>query len=246
MLVTALVLFITPFNDAFAATITEEPTLESITMNKRDVTTGDTVSVSIKINGYENYNYIILYYNSPLTGNAMNLSLDFNSQSMAYEGNIPIHDHIESGSYKPYRISLYGLDITSIESSEYEGFDDGAFTVNGTSGKSPIENIQVDKSEVSIGETVKVSLKVGMPQLINYLYAYYDTPSNKRLTVSLHYNATTQLFEGEVPITSITESGSYKLNMLSTSEVGDITSGYSGTYYENLFLKGDFNVSDQC
>jgi len=242
MLVTALVLFFTPFNGAFAETITEEPTIKSITMDKKDVTTGDTVSVSIKINGYENYDYIILYYISPITGNSMNLSLNFNSQSMAYEGDIPIHDHLESGSYTPYRISLYGLDVTSIESSEYKGFGDGAFTVTGTSGKSPIENIQVNKSEVTIGETVKVSLKVGMPQLINYLNVYYETPSNKWLSVSLHYNADTQLFEGVFPITAITEFGNYKLKMLSTYEVGDITSGYSGTQYENSFLKGDFNV----
>ena len=94
-------------------------------------------------------------------------------------------------------LSLYGEDITSINNSEYDQFENGEFVVNGTKGTDLIEDISVDKKEVIAGDTVKVSLKTSSHLGINYMNSYFISPiTNQRLSVSLYYNPETNAFEG--------------------------------------------------
>ena len=67
--------------------------------------------------------------------------------------------------------------------------------------------------------------------------------TNQRLSVSLSYNPETNAFEGDIPITSITEFGTYKLNMVNTYEEGGNTTAFYSSYYADKFENGDFNVS---
>ncbi|WP_227938686.1 hypothetical protein [Alkalihalobacillus deserti] len=231
-------------NSVYVLAEVTKPTIESMSIDKREVTAGDTVKVSIKIKEYQDFRYLNLYYTSPITNKGITISLNFNDETKAFEGSIPISDYIESGNYKPHMLSLYGASITTIYSSEYDKFDDGEFLVNGTSGIELIESISVNKKEVTAGDTVKVSLKTSEHLGIRYLNSYFRSPiSNQTLSVSLYYNPETDTFEGDIPISSITESGTYKLFMLNTYEDGNNTTAFYHSYYADVFQNGDFSVS---
>jgi len=244
--ITAVVLFfnIFQFNHVQAFTEGEKPTIESMSVEKKEVTVGDTVKISVKIKEYQDFGYLNLYYSSPITGKGITIQLSFNNETMAFEGSFPIQDNIEPGNYKPHMLSLYGEAITSINSSEFDQFENGAFDVNGTEGTDLIENISVDKKEVTAGDTVMVSLKTTSHLGINYMNSYFISPiTNQRVSVSMFYNPETNAFEGNIPISSITESGTYKLNMLNTYEEGNNTTAFYSSYYADKFQNADFTVS---
>ncbi|MFD2616124.1 hypothetical protein, partial [Terrilactibacillus laevilacticus] len=76
-----------------------------------------------------------------------------------------------------------------------------------------LESIQVDKTEATVGDTVKVSVKATDDVGISRVRLYYKTPiTNKSVYVSMNYNPTTGMYEGSIPIQSNSESGTYKVN----------------------------------
>ncbi|WP_019412376.1 hypothetical protein [Paenisporosarcina sp. TG20] len=217
------------------------PTIESMNVEQKEVTIGDTAKISVKIKEYQEYRYLNLSYTAPLTGNGITLKLSFNDESKLFEGSFPINNNIEPGNYVPHMLSLYGSGITSIY--EYE-FENGEFIVHGTDGIDLIDSIHVDQKEVTAGDTVKVGLKTSSYEGINYMNSYFESPlTNQRLSVSLYYNPDTNEFEGNIPISSITESGTYKLTMLNTYEVGNNTTAFYSSRYADKFQHADFTVS---
>jgi len=246
-ILTAIVLVISNFthiNHVSASTVGTKPTIESMSVNMKEATVGDTVNINVKIKEYEQYRYMNISYSSPITGNGITIQLNLNTETMSFEGSFPISNNIESGNYTPTMLSLYGDHITSINSSEYENFGNGGFEVNGTAGTEFIESINIDKKEVTVGDTVKVSLKTSSHLGIKYMNSYFESPvTNQRLSVSLYYNPDTNQFEGSIPISSITESGTFKLNGLNTYEVGGISTSFSSSRYSDKFQHADFTVS---
>ena len=239
-----LILNFSPFNNAYATTEVSKPTIESINVDKKEATVGDTIKVSVKIKEYQDIRYLNLEYTSPITNRYITVRLNFNNETKSFEGSIPITNYTESGDYKPFRLSLYGSSITSISSWESDEFDNGGFRINGTSGSELIESISVNKKEVTVGDKVKVSLKVADPQGISYLNASYTYPvTNQTFNVSLSYNPETNAFEGNIPITSIFKYGTYKLFRVTKYEKGDVTASFYNGYYPEKFKNGDFNVN---
>uniref|UniRef100_UPI0003758267 Ig-like domain-containing protein n=1 Tax=Paenisporosarcina sp. TG20 TaxID=1211706 RepID=UPI0003758267 len=246
-ILTAIILLISNFthtNHVYASTVGTKPTIESMSVNIKEATVGDTVNINVKIKEYVQYGYLNIYYSSPITGNGITIQLNLNTETMSFEGSFPISNNIESGNYTPNMLSLYGDDITSINSSEYENFGNGAFVVNGTAGTEFIESINVDKKEVTVGDTVNLSLKTSSHLGINYMNSYFRSPiTNQTFTVSLYYNPESNTFEGKIPISSISEAGTYKLFMLNTYEEGNNTTAFYSSYYGDKFQYGDFTVS---
>ena len=233
-----------PFGNVHAETEGAKPTIESISVDKKEVTVGDTVKISVKIKEYDQYSSIVLYYSSPITDKGITIDLDFNNETKSFEGSFPISEHIESGNYIPDMMSLYNSGVTTIYNSEYDKFDAGTFHVDVTSSKELIESINISKKEVTVGDVIKVSLKTSTHSGIRYFNSSFRSPiTNQTLTVSLRYNPDTNMFEGNIPISSIYESGTYKLFMLNTyEEEGNNTAFYSRNYAE-IFQEADFSVN---
>jgi hypothetical protein len=231
-------------NPIYAAAEVTKPTIESMSVDKKEPSVGDTVKINIKIKEYQDFNYLNLYYTSPVTSKGITVKLSFNPETKSYEGSFLISDYVESGEYTPHMLSLYGSELATIYSYEYGHFDNGGFHVTNTRGTELIESVSISKKEVVTGDTVKLRLKTSDHQGINYMNSYFRSPiTNQTLTVSLNYNPETDLFEGDIPITSITESGTYTLFMLNTYEAGGNTTAFYDSNYGDTFQNGDFTVS---
>ena len=98
-LITAIVLFfnIFQFNNVQASTEGFKPTIESMSVEQKEATLGDTVKISVKIKEYQEFRYLNISYLSPLTGKGITIQLSFNNETMAFEGSFPIQDNIEPG-----------------------------------------------------------------------------------------------------------------------------------------------------
>ncbi|TYS75745.1 cell wall-binding repeat-containing protein [Rossellomorea aquimaris] len=245
LLVLSLIFNLTEFDD-LALADGAKPTVESITINNSEVTSGDTVKVIVKIKEYEEYRYMNLMYNSPVLNQdqVITVSLDYDEPSNTYIGELPITDNMKSGEYLPFSLAFYGSTSTSVNRSELEQMEAVKFAVKGTSGKSLVESIQADNKEAIAGEVVTVSLKVSDTKGIRYFNISYHSPiTNRSLNVSMNFNSETQSFEGIIPISSLTESGLYKPWRVTSYEYGGNSISFSGFPYEELLAGGSFNVS---
>jgi putative cell wall-binding protein len=221
-----------------------KPTIESMTINKSDVTLGDSVKVNVKIKEFQDYRYLNLMYNAPGANQVITVQLDFNEQSGAYIGELPVTEYMKSGEYTPFSLAFYGSTVTSVDNDEVNLVEAMKFTVNGTSGQELIKSIEVDNKDTVPGEAVKISLKVSETKGIRYFNASFLSPITKRsLSISMDYNSDTQAYEGVIPISSITESGLYKPFRVTSYGYGGNDISYSGSQYEELLQGGSFTVS---
>lgn len=221
-----------------------KPTIESMTINNSDVTSGDSVIVNVKIKEFQDYRYLNLMYNAPVTNQVITVRLDFDEQSGTYIGELPVTEYMKPGEYTPFSLAFYGSTVTSVGNDEVNLLEAVKFTVNGTSGKELIKSIEVDNKEAIPGEAVRISLKVSETKGIRYFNASFLSPITKRsLSISMDYNSDTQAYEGVIPISSITESGSYQPFRVTSYEYGGNGISYSGSQYEELLQGGSFTVS---
>ncbi|MFJ7729674.1 Ig-like domain-containing protein [Neobacillus sp. NPDC097160] len=238
-----LIISTVPISNVFASADDTKPVLESIHLDKKEVTAGETIKVSLKMTNAAEIRYLNIYYPSPVTNQNFTVRLDYNSDSGLFEGNIPITNNFETGSYHLEMLSIYEVSGNSFSYYNLDMFKDGDFIVSGTSGTDLFESIAGDKKEVKLGDTIKFSIKATGNYGIDYINLYYDTPvSDSRITVSMYYNSESNTYDGSLPILSNTESGSYTLNMLSTYGSGPHIALYRSKNNE-LFANGDFAVS---
>ncbi|MEO2075915.1 MAG: Ig-like domain-containing protein [Bacillus sp. (in: firmicutes)] len=200
------------------------PVFDSITVDKTEATVGDTVKVTLKATDDVgiNSNYITVRYGTPITNKVLYVSMQYNDQSKDYEGSLTIPSTYESGEYRITGLQIYdtSMNLTNIEWTDSR-LDAARFTVYGTSDADitpPVfDSITVDKTEATVGDTVKVTLKatddVGINS--NYITVRYGTPiTNKVLYVSMQYNDQSKAYEGSLTITSTYESGEYRITGL--------------------------------
>ncbi|RZT21363.1 Ig-like domain-containing protein [Fictibacillus sp. BK138] len=230
---------------AIVVTEDENTVVESISIDKQQVTIGETVQVSVKMKDYTGIDYLNAYYHSPVTSQNYTVRLDLNPLTGSYEGYFPINSYLETGTYELTMLSTYGvLGIHSIQ--KYEDplqFENGDIVVTGTSGINVIESITLDKKEVAAGETLGIKVKTSQKLDVHTMILYYDTPiTNKSHNVTVVYNAETDVYEGIVSVQSNFDSGIYQLDMLSMYGPGVTTALYNWQY-GSLFDTGDFTVS---
>ncbi|MED1863937.1 Ig-like domain-containing protein [Fictibacillus nanhaiensis] len=223
----------------------ENSLLESITVNKNEVTKGETVQVSVRMKDHTGISYLNAYYSSPVTSQNYTVRLDHNPLTGSYEGSFPINSYFETGTYKLTMLSTYGtLGIHSIH--QYEDplqFEKGDIVVSGTAGINVIESITLDKKEVAAGETLAIKVKTSQKLDVHSMILYYDTPvTHKNHTITLTYNPETDVYEGVVTAQSNFDSGVYQMDMLSMYGPG-VTNTLYNWQYGSLFDTGDFTVS---
>jgi len=233
-----LVISVLPINQSFAATI-DASMLESISVDKSEATSGDTVNLNVKLKNILGVNYIVAWYTSPISKNTMTVTLNYNGETSSFEGKIPIQPNSESGDYHLSRMTFYFAETTEniLESPLFSNSD---FTVIGTNNDQLIKSVSVNKKEAIAGEKVKVSMKASYPAGINYIIAWYIMPvSRNTLYVDLNYNPETDSFEGYIPVQDVSEPGEYTLTRLGIYKGGNIID----VQQSDLFPNGNFTVT---
>ncbi|MCM3728908.1 Ig-like domain-containing protein, partial [Neobacillus cucumis] len=132
--------------------------------------------------------------------------------------------------------------------SDYENkLGSGQFTVSGTTADvtNPVlDSIQVDKTEVKAGESVKISVKATDNVGVSRVYVYYKSPiTNKTIGIYPNYNSLTNSYEGSYTITSNSEAGTYKISSVYVYDTSDnVTYLPSYSDYENKLRSGQFTA----
>ncbi|WP_043931157.1 Ig-like domain-containing protein [Bacillus sp. EB01] len=239
-LIAAIILFIStiPVNNTLASDL-KEPVLKVLNVNKKEVTVGDSIELSIGLEDVTDVNYIVAWYISPITKSTTYVTLYYNVETGLFEGIIPIQSTSEIGEYQLNRITFY-LDGYTTNIFESTFFTDGNFNVNGTNTEDFIKSISVDKKEAVSGNSVKISVKVSDAKGINYINALYVMPiSNNSIYVKLNYNSESGFFEGSIPIQSISEPGEYTFTRLDVYKSDNIISFDQSEYLKD----GNFTIT---
>ncbi|WHZ02792.1 Ig-like domain-containing protein [Neobacillus sp. YX16] len=216
-----------------------EDLLENVSVEKSKATAGDIVKVRVKLTGSVGVNYIDAWYKAPITKNDIHINLTYNIGTGLYEGSIPIYAVSESGEYHLSRMAFYGGgNITDLHGSEL--FQQGNFSVSGTSGEGVFESISVSMKEATVGDVVEFNVKVREKGEINYISLWVTSPvSFKTIYIDLYYNSESDSFVASLPIDSESELGDYNINRLTIYSSG-VTYDYID--YENKLENGKFTV----
>lgn len=142
------------------------PEVKSIKVEKDILTVGDRLKISLEVKD-DKSEVVSVSYIKPITGVYTDIYLKYNEETRKYEGYIDIDNSIESGQWRLNRINL--RDGNRNNYTIYDFYDnvslfDGNFTVTGTNAdtyKPYINSIKVNKSEVTVGETVKIIVEAG-------------------------------------------------------------------------------------
>ena len=190
----------------------EAPIIQSITLDKHDVTVGDTVTVTAEItdeSGIKNFPYIGFYMTESQV-HTMDLKPQGNN---IYKGSITITKDFVNGTYPAKWCNLE--DIHSNGSTDYsfaQKYPDLYFSVTGAQedNKAPIiQSITIDKHDVTAGDTVTVTATITDESGIkNFPYiGFYKTGSQVH-TMDLKPQGN-NIYKGSITITEDFVNGIY-------------------------------------
>ncbi|WP_270180265.1 cell wall-binding repeat-containing protein [Alkalihalobacillus sp. CinArs1] len=248
-----LVISLLPTTSVMAEADVTPPELESITVDKKEATVGDTVKVSVKASDNVGVQQVNLHYQKPITGNTIVLSMNYNESTKAFEGMIPITDESESGTYSIRYLRVKDPSGNELLLASYSGDQErlsgGEFVVSGTNGADitapKLEGINVNISEATVGDTVKVSVKASDNVGVQQVNLHYQKPiTGNTIVLSMNYNESTKAFEGMIPITDESESGTYSIRYLRVKDLSGnelLLASYSGD--QERLSGGEFVVS---
>jgi uncharacterized protein YgiM (DUF1202 family)/Skp family chaperone for outer membrane proteins len=203
-----------------------KPTFQGIEVDKKEVALGDTVKVSINAEDLESGIEVInVNYQHPESDRTKNVSLSYNNESKKYEGKLLVTNELESGKYqvryihiKDHSGNVFNLynDALAPYMDDTTDLSGGDFTVSGTTTditKPTFENIGVDKKEVALGDTVKISVNAeDLESGIEVINVNYQHPESDRTkNISLSYNNESEKYEGELQVTNELELGNYQV-----------------------------------
>ena len=209
--------------------------LSSIKVNKKEATVGDTVKISLKVSDdISGVNSVNLEYKIPETSNKKSIYAKYNSDTELYEANMYINENTQSGDWKVDYIYLsdknsnskiiYNSNTNSYGSIK-EDLSSCDFTVIGTKSDTTapeldLSSIKVNKKEVTVGDTVKISLKVSDDisgvNTVNLEYKIPGTSSKK--SIYAKYNLETELYEANMYIDENTQNGDWKVDYVYLSD----------------------------
>src|SRR5690606_20138705 len=188
------------------------PILNSIEVDKNDVTIGDTVTISVDAEDSESgIKNLYAYYFMPITKKWESVRLSYHDTAQKYVGEMDITEGTESGlweiiyvyieDYAGNELYQYNSNTTTINENAID-LSTANFKVSGTTADVtvPILNsIEVDKNDVTIGDIVTISVDAEDSESgIKNLYAYYFMPITKKWeSVRLSYHDTAQKYVGE-------------------------------------------------
>ena len=188
------------------------PVIESITIDKHDVTVGDTVTVTATItdeSGIKNFPYIGFYMTESQV-HTMDLKPQGNN---IYEGSITITEDFVNGTYPAKWCNLE--DIYSNGSTDYsfaQKYPDLYFCVTGAKedNEAPIiQSITLDKHDVTVGDTVTVTAEITDESGVkNFPYIGFYMTESQVHTMDLKPQEN-NIYKGSITITEDFVNGTY-------------------------------------
>lgn len=210
------------------------PVLNSIITSTSQVTGPGTVKlIAVVSDDDTGVNSVSANYLKP-SGKSYSLSLYFNSSSGKYEGSISIDKYEEMGDWKLNYVRLgdkagnfkYIYDsVFNPTSSEKQDFSNCKFYVKGITPDLIAPSLD-DLSRELIQNTNNTALIKLFAEVsddlsgvkTNSVYAVYQKPSGKNITVGFNRNESTGKYEASIPIDKYDETGTWKMRYLSVED----------------------------
>lgn len=200
--------------------------VKSVSIDKELMSEGESATIAIEMEeGYE-AEWIYLY--KPITGNAVTVYLRENVDGL-YIGKFDVTNQTESGIWKVKSLTYtntkgeykYVYNNNTYTGSYYDTMDFSAidFEVIGTNAdvtKPILKELYIDKSIVSAGESITITVEIEDETPANSIDLYYLTPSGNSKYISLK-KATienTILYQGTIKIDADSEIGIWQPRQL--------------------------------
>ncbi|MEI4829875.1 Ig-like domain-containing protein [Bacillus sp. FJAT-53711] len=256
--------FLAQAGNVFAAADVTKPVLKGISINKKEVTAGDTVEVSVEAEDTESgIKWIDLRYMSPITQKEQSVHLSYNPETNKYVGYIKVDSNSHPGTWEISIINIFDNADNSVSifnSNLYHGMSgsmdlsSGNFTVSGTSPdttKPTFKSVTVNKNAAIAGDTIEVSIEAEDTESgVGSVKVYYKSPiTQKGQSADLSYNPEINKYIGYIKIDKDFGSGVWKIdNIFITDTAGNsLFVANSDLYHDTAVGKdlsgGNFAVS---
>ena len=109
-----------------------------------------------------------------------------------------------------------------------------------------VQSLKVDKKQVKIGDSVKVSIRITDETEIKHVFMFYQRPQTKNTeSMVLTYNNITGYYEGEIEIKETSESGIWKISWIKAEDIYDNQIEiHNSNVYDFYEEKADLSAGD--
>ena len=109
-----------------------------------------------------------------------------------------------------------------------------------------VQSLKVDKKQVKIGDSVKVSIRITDETEIKHVFMFYQRPQTKNTeSMVLKYNNITGYYEGEIEIKETSESGIWKISWIKAEDIYDNQIEiHNSNVYDFYEEKADLSAGD--
>ncbi len=205
--------------------------IEELSIDKTLMYEGETATITIKVIEGCAASWVSFY--KPITGNSRSVDLSLDSDN-TYTGTFTVDDQTESGIWKVNYIAvrsdaegyefLYNSNTHTGTYYEKEDFSSLDFEVTGTDAdvEPPvIESYSIDKTVVSVGDHVTVSVQVRDEHLESRFSFWYKKPDDKSEIISMKKIDNTGLYRGTFLVTEDSPLGIWRPAFISISDTND-------------------------
>lgn len=208
---------------------TEPPVLVSIGIDKTLVSLGETITFTAELDEANPKSYFYLSYERP-SGVSETITLDRIGNSNNYEGKFVVKEQTVSGVWNVEYISIYDKNDNSTVIANYPSYKYGnikqdlsylSFEVVGTNADvdPPILlSFEIDKTLVSLGETITFTAELDEANPKSYIYISYDRPSEVSETVVLNRVGNSNTYEGKFTVDEETVVGKWTAQYISMED----------------------------
>lgn len=206
--------------------------MDSFKVSKTEAKPGDVVKISFKLK--EKIDFGFIQFIRPISGKTEMADISYNAETDLYEGKIEVTDRSECGQWKMTRMYLKTeagvegdiFDKNRVLTTSGVDFSVVDFNVSGTkmtckedldlqAPNIDISSLSIDKTEVNLGDEVKVSLKAEDESGISRIGVMYKAPIGL-LSVDLKYNEAKDKYEGTI---KANQSGTYKIHSIHAIDI---------------------------
>ena len=201
----------------------------SVKYSMSKATTGDTVTISLKVTDDSEIEYVFLTLQNMDTNYSVSglNAMTYDESTGLYEYQFKITDEIPNGRYRLSYISVYDKENPTTDASD---FGEDYFTVTGTKADSEAPVIDAgsltfDKTQVKAGDTVKATLKATDNVGITSISLNFEHIQRRRtMSMPMTYNEATGLYEGSLEITPEVLLGDWKVRAGASDKQGNSSS----------------------
>ena len=219
-----------------------KPVFESLSVDKKDVKTGEEVTITVKASDTESgIKRVTIFYKVPQTDRSELLRMNYDSGKKAYVARIMMTEDRPSGVWKPS--SLYIEDNAGNETAlsylRGDFTEAGDFTLSGTVAdvtKPVFENLSVDKKDVKVGEEVTITVRASDTESgIKRVTIFYKMPqTDKSELLRMNYDSGKGAYVARLMMTEDKPSGMWKPSSLYIED-------NAGNEASLSYLRGEFN-----